>query len=1208
MENRDVNHPNKSVQPKAIVCLYAQRDEPWYRELQTYLVLWQNQGHIYWADPASIHQADLVLLLLSPDFFAARRCQRGMMQAFEARTERGIPVVPVLARVSNWKESACGALKALPDNDRPIAEWRQKERAYENICAGLARFLPDLPALGIAPPERPRLFQAPKLSESYVARPNEFAATKQLLLHQQGTQTTAITTALRGAGGFGKTTLAQAVCHDPEIQAAFPDGILWVELGEHPRRPLDVLNGLLAALEPSHAKAVTVEETKQRWQAALRDRVCLLVIDDVWQAETLLPLLEGGPHCRRLVTTRNDLLLPKDAARVLVDAMEPHEAVAVLCQGLPEAIRQATSLSNLEVLAARLGCWPLLLTLANGLLTDLVVEAHATLAQALTTLAQAYQTRGVTAFRLDNVGERQRTVNACLSVSLQYLETFTHAHYHALERYQELAIFPEDTDIPLRTLEIFWKGTGMLEPWETKDLCTRLHRLSLLLTCDLGKGTIRLHDVVRSYLIQRAGAHLPTLHVRLLDAYWKKYGLARWAELPRNDWYIWQHLIFHLCQVGHQGALQAPFTDLIYLTRKALYRGVSELEADLLLANVTPPTGMANSTSSFFAILHRHVVGISHLLRQAQTEAEMGGLLLSHLGSHPLFTTRRAIWEREFPRPFLTAWHPLPNGSSSALLRTLRGHTSMVTSCAVSLDSRFIVSASMDKTLKIWDAVTGAERHTLTGHKDIVWRCILSPDGTFIISASEDGTLKLWDAATGVELYTLAGHSGPLTDCAVSPDSTFIVSASMDQTLKVWDAATGAERFTLTGHIYGANRCVVSPNGRFIVSASHGPMFKVWDTASGAERHTLTYSGGQVTGCEVSSDGRFIVSASEDGTLKLWNATTGVEYLTFRELNGRVSCCAVSPNGRFIVSASPFGPLKVWDATTRAERQTLTDRISPVIQCVVSLNGRFIVSTSLDGTFKVWDAVTGAELRTLTGHSGVRACGFSPDGKWIVSASYDKTLKLWDAATGVERHTLTGHTNWVKTTAFSPDGKWIVSASEDLTLKVWDAATGTERFTLTGHTSVVNDCAVSPDSRFIVSASGDCTLKVWDVATGAERLTLTGHTNPVEACAVSPDGRFIVSASVDYTLRLWDAATGAELRTLIGHSGPLTGCAVSPDSRFIVSTSYHDYTLKLWDGQTGRCVLTFPVDGGLYGCAFHPDGEHLVACGDLGMYFLRLVR
>jgi predicted ATPase len=157
-----------------------------------------------------------------------------------------------------------------------------------------------------------------------------------LLLNRESNQTTAITTALRGAGGFGKTTLASALCHDPDIQAAFPDGILWVELGEHPPRPLDVLNGRLQALEPSLSGALTLEEARDRWQKALEKRASLLVIDDVWQTEALEELLEGGPRCGRLVTTRNDQILREETKRVWVDAMEPEEAIALLCQGLVE--------------------------------------------------------------------------------------------------------------------------------------------------------------------------------------------------------------------------------------------------------------------------------------------------------------------------------------------------------------------------------------------------------------------------------------------------------------------------------------------------------------------------------------------------------------------------------------------------------------------------------------------------------------------------------------------------------------------------------------------------------------------------------------------------------------------------------------------------------------------------------------------------------
>src|SRR5262249_17276816 len=152
----------------------------------------------------------------------------------------------------------------------------------------------------------------------------------------------------------------------------------------------------------------------------------------------------------------------------------------------------------------------------------------------------------------------------------------------------------------------------------------RLHQLSLLLSCDLGKGTIRLHDVMRSYLESRASSSLAALHARFLNISKRVLGLSRWADLPMNEHYLWHHLVLHLCKAAHLEELQATLTDPLYLTRKVLYVGVPALEADLLLASTSEPTTATTPAKSLFASLHRTIVGISHLLRHVSTESSMG--------------------------------------------------------------------------------------------------------------------------------------------------------------------------------------------------------------------------------------------------------------------------------------------------------------------------------------------------------------------------------------------------------------------------------------------------------------------------------------------------------------------------------------------------------------------------------------------------------
>ena len=93
-------------------------------------------------------------------------------------------------------------------------------------------------------------------------------------------------------------------------------------------------------------------------------------------------------------------------------------------------------------------------------------------------------------------------------------------------------------------------------------------------------------------------------------------------------------------------------------------------------------------------------------------------------------------------------------------IAVLRGHDELVYSAAFSPDGSRIVTASFDKTARIWDAATGKEIAVLRGHEDDVNSAAFSPDGSRIVTASDDKTARIWDAASGKEIAVLRGHEG----------------------------------------------------------------------------------------------------------------------------------------------------------------------------------------------------------------------------------------------------------------------------------------------------------------------------------------------------------------------------------------------------------------------------------------------------------------
>jgi WD40 repeat protein len=124
------------------------------------------------------------------------------------------------------------------------------------------------------------------------------------------------------------------------------------------------------------------------------------------------------------------------------------------------------------------------------------------------------------------------------------------------------------------------------------------------------------------------------------------------------------------------------------------------------------------------------------------------------------------------------------------------------------------VSGSHDKTVRLWDATTGAQVKTLEGHLHGITSVAFSPNGTQVISGARDPTVRLWNAAIGALLETLKGHSSYVSSVVFSPNGTQVVDIFRDETVGPWDAAIGALLETLQGHSSFVTLVAFSPDGK----------------------------------------------------------------------------------------------------------------------------------------------------------------------------------------------------------------------------------------------------------------------------------------------------------------------------------------------------------------------------------------------------------
>ena len=352
------------------------------------------------------------------------------------------------------------------------------------------------------------LNQPPTLPTHYIERPKLLKEITEKVLSTDINNTIHITVVITGMAGFGKSTLAKALCHQQLIRKHFRNGFLVVELRPKPRNKCLMLCEIYHMLtgnrwtNPTASVQGSINEDEMIVCLSKElNRLCkgnphlLVIIDDVWEMEDAVDYAEIFSGCKIVLTTRRkDIASSIDCKhKVLIDSMELFEANQLLTFKIEELQTISSEIvDQLNELAMNLHNWPLLLNLVRGQLYKCCKSMPNSPLSVIKNVKKKLFDNGLTAFD-PKKSNRRNAANASIKASLDLLRE---ENANRLNRLIASSYF--SSKVPRRMLLYAWQ----LSNEQVTEVCDELWSVGLISHTMLPFDTagIEIHLVITQYV------------------------------------------------------------------------------------------------------------------------------------------------------------------------------------------------------------------------------------------------------------------------------------------------------------------------------------------------------------------------------------------------------------------------------------------------------------------------------------------------------------------------------------------------------------------------------------------------------------------------------------------------------------------------------------------------------------------------------------
>ena len=247
---------------------------------------------------------------------------------------------------------------------------------------------------------------------------------------------------------------------------------------------------------------------------------------------------------------------------------------------------------------------------------------------------------------------------------------------------------------------------------------------------------------------------------------------------------------------------------------------------------------------------------------------------------------------------------------------------------AVAINNRIVAGGGFDRTITSWKLSDRTLEHIISkyrnpsSHNDVIYTLIFSNKGDFLITGSADKTIKVWNSVTGSLKFTLNGHTDIVNNLAISPCDRWLISSSTDRTIRIWDMATPLNKPYIIDEFYHQITAIATtPDGKYIIVADRGNCLRLWNLKTRKNIYIYENSIDGINSITVSPDGKLMAVGNMNSVVQIWNLKT-------KEISQTIK--ASSPvifnyNGNYLITGDIHNRIQIWQKASTNSKSSYKD-------------------------------------------------------------------------------------------------------------------------------------------------------------------------------------------------------------------------------------------------------------------------------------------